>query len=106
MSSSVISCGFFMSSLFFSSLARFAAVRFFCSIDRGPNLHRSPYQNVSTSIRDESSAEPPAAMVHSVAAELRQRELDLSCPRMCGYEVMVSRKWVAFNVRAYVRANR
>ena len=39
MSSSRISWGFFMSSLFFSSFARLAAVRFFCSMERGPSLN-------------------------------------------------------------------
>ncbi len=38
MSSSLISCGFFISSLFFSSRARFPILRFFCSMDSGPSL--------------------------------------------------------------------
>lgn len=40
MSSSFNSCGFRSSSLFFSSFARLTGARFFCSIDRGPSLHR------------------------------------------------------------------
>lgn len=45
-SSSVISCGFFSSALFFSNFVRFAAFRFFCSIDRGPSLSAIHYSNI------------------------------------------------------------
>ncbi len=41
MSSSLNSCGFLMSSLFFSSRARLPIFRFFCSMESGPSLsHR------------------------------------------------------------------